>query len=346
MLDDGDPKRGPRFHVMRHQPRCRGRTRARGEMGRRDRFGPKEQVPGDSLGSTIAHMTNLRLALFCGIVSLAACSREPGPQPIVTPERKKDAGVDAKRDTRPPTSTETPAVDMAPAPIADAGATSGDASANDAASDGGQDGAGSSPDAGQIDGGSGGSSDSKVSTSDAGEAVWMHQGCNPATLMFPMIDKNNGKFPPGSCPPPASLKRDCGNNSAIKVMAATSSPFETGYVHPPGYAIDEHLMSRWSSNSGPSAWLALDLGAEKTFQRIYLAWELAHATDYDVVTSNDGTTWTMLKQVRGGDGFQDIIDVEGKARHVRINGVTRGPTGTNMLYGYSLFDVTICAERP
>jgi hypothetical protein len=164
-------------------------------------------------------------------------------------------------------------------------------------------------------------------------------------LMYPMIDKNNGRFPPGSCPPPETLARPCGGNSQIKVMTATASAYETGYVHPPAYAVDQYVMTRWSSPSGATAWLAMDLGSEQSFKRIYLAWELAHATDYDIVVSNDGTTWQPLKQVRGGDGFQDIVDVEGKARHIRINGVTRGKTGT-MLYGYSLFDVVICGERP
>jgi hypothetical protein len=42
-----------------------------------------------------------------------------------------------------------------------------------------------------------------------------------------------------------------------------------------------------------------------------------------------------------GHGFQDIVDVEGRSRYVRIKGVTRGSQ-----YGYSLFDVTICGERP
>jgi hypothetical protein len=177
------------------------------------------------------------------------------------------------------------------------------------------------------------------------EATWAYQGCNQGALMYPPIDKNNGKFPPGSCPPPETLKRDCGGDTKIAVKTATSSAHETGYVHPPSYAVDQYLMTRWSSPGGATAWLAMDLGSEQTFKRIYLAWELAHATDYDIVVSNDGMTWTPLKQVRGGDGFQDIVDVEGKARHVRINGITRGKTG-GQLYGYSLFDVVICGERP
>jgi hypothetical protein len=53
----------------------------------------------------------------------------------------------------------------------------------------------------------------------------------------------------------------------------------------------------------------------------------------------------MLKQVRGGDGFQDILDVDGKARYVRLTGIKRGEIGEGP-YGYSLFDFTLCGERP
>jgi hypothetical protein len=180
------------------------------------------------------------------------------------------------------------------------------------------------------------------------EAKWSHTGCQQSTLKYPNIDKNMGKFPPGSCPPPDDLPRPCGGDSKIAVMTATSSGHETGFVHPPEYSTDQYMMTRWSSPaSGPTAWLSLDLGVEKTFRRIYLAWELSHAADYDVVVSNDGTTWMPLKQVRAGNGYQDILDVEGTARHVRINGLQKGLTDTGgKTYGYSLFDVTICGERP
>ncbi len=183
-------------------------------------------------------------------------------------------------------------------------------------------------------------------TPPSAEAKWSHTACNKAMLMFPNIDKNMGKFPIGSCPPPADLPRPCGNNSKVNVMKSTSSPWETGYWHPPEYAHDEHMMTRWSSNSGTTAWLQMDLGTEQAFKRVYLAWELAHGTDYDIVSSNDGMTWTMVKQVRGGDGYQDIVDVDGKGRYLRINGVNRGRMGNEPVYGYSLFDVVICGERP
>ncbi len=279
---------------------------------------------------------------------LAACSRGDAPSPIVTPERPKDAGV--KKDTRPPGpsgsggSTGTPTTPGTGAAEPDASAIDATA-ASDASSEvsSGQGGSEVGSEVATRD--DGGAGDVGPITAPNGEAMWSHTMCNKATLMFPKIDKNNGVFPIGSCPPPETLNRACGGNSKIKVMKATAQTWETGYVHPPEYAIDEYLMTRWSSNTMPTSWIQLDFGSEQTFSRIYLAWELAHGSDYDLVTSNDGTTWTMLKQVRGGNGYQDIVDVEGKARYLRLNGVKRGVIGEGP-YGYSLFDFTICGQRP
>ena len=284
-----------------------------------------------------------RLVLVVFVIPLLACgsqgTRRTTPPTEPDPEMetgKKDAApagkMDAKADPKPvvPKDAEPAATpDTAPAPGEDAWAPEPDTAAP-------------GPDA-AIATDTGGSSGPPPT-----EAKWSHTGCNQSTLMFPNIDKNMGKFPPGSCPPPEDLPRPCGGNSKLTVMTATTSGYETGYYHPPMYAVDQYLMTRWSSpGSMAMAWLSLDLGSEQTFKRIYLAWELSHASDYDVVVSNDGTTWTPLKQVRGGNGYQDILDVDGKARHIRINGLVKGKTDTGgATYGYSLFDVTVCGERP
>ncbi|HEY0707366.1 MAG TPA: discoidin domain-containing protein [Polyangia bacterium] len=184
-------------------------------------------------------------------------------------------------------------------------------------------------------------------------ANWPYTGCNQAQIMYPRIDSNNGRFPPGSCPPPETLKPVCPGGSKIPVMMATASSFETAFPHPPAYAIDDHLTTRWSTNPGATGWIVLDLGSEKTFQRLYLLWELAHGSGYNIEVSNDSRAWTPITMVRDGNGFQDILDVDGKGRYIRMNGVTRGSTGNvpqccaapGTLHGYSLFDFTVCAER-
>jgi hypothetical protein len=293
--------------------------------------------------------TSLRPALLLALVF--ACSAKE-PTDIISPDV-----IPPKKDAKP-----APAKDAAATPpsdpnkgngsTADAGGTA-DSAASDAS-------ANADSENGPVIGGDGGIASDGGSASDAGpvagsdggpvtaptmEATWSHTMCNKKALMFPKIDKNNGVFPIGSCPPPDDLNRACGGNSKIKVAMAEAQSWETGYVHPPGYAIDEYIMTRWSSNTMATSYIIFDLGSEQSFKRLYLAWELSHAADYDIVTSNDKTTWTMLKQVRGGNGFQDILDVEGKARYIRMNGLKRGEIGEGP-YGYSLFDFTVCAERP
>jgi hypothetical protein len=257
-------------------------------------------------------------------VSALACGQEPEGAP--------------PPDAAAPPDTRAPAPDTAAAPSPAPGPTTSPDAAPPVAS---PDAASPAPDAAPTSPDGAPSGDAAPSA-PATEAMWALTGCNQAMLMYPMIDRNMGRFPPGSCPPPETLRRDCGAGSKIAVMTATASSFETGFVHPPNYAVDEHLMTRWSSPATPAtAWLALDLGVEKTFKRIYLAWEAAFATGYDVQTSPDGQAWTTIREVRGSNGYQDILDVEANSRHLRINGIMKGSQ-----YGYSLFDVTICGERP
>ena len=46
----------------------------------------------------------------------------------------------------------------------------------------------------------------------------------------------------------------------------------------------------------------------------------------------------------GGDGFVDVVDAEGKGRYLKIQGLKRAKVGKEPLYGYSLFDVTVCGQ--
>jgi hypothetical protein len=284
-------------------------------------------------------MTRFRNALVFAPLLFAGCGAK-SPDTVITPpiNTTRDAGQKADTKTPPKADPKPSTPDAEPAkPEMDGGPADADPIE-----------VGEVAEVGEVGGGevaTDSGADSGPVVPPAAEAKWSYTMCDKKALMFPNIDKNKGVFPIGSCPPPADLNRACGNNSKLKVAMATAQTYETGYWHPPEYAIDEHLMTRWSSNTMPTSWLQLDLGSETTFRRIYLAWELAHGSDYDIATSNDGTTWTTLKEVRGGDGFQDIVDVEGKARYVRINGVKRGVVGEGP-YGYSLFDVTICGERP
>jgi hypothetical protein len=63
------------------------------------------------------------------------------------------------------------------------------------------------------------------------------------------------------------------------------------------------------------------------------------------LTSADGKRWTTVHTERDSDGFVDVLDVKGRGRYLKIQGLKRAKVGGDPLYGYSLFDVTICGRR-
>jgi hypothetical protein len=116
---------------------------------------------------------------------------------------------------------------------------------------------------------------------------------------------------------------------------ATSSSDENGGT-PAAYAVDGDTATRWSSGATDTQWLQVDLGATATITKVVLNWEAAYGSDYRVQTSPDGSTWTDIKTVTGGDGGTDTLDVSGQGRYVRMYGVHRATP-----YGYSLWEFQV-----
>jgi hypothetical protein len=181
-------------------------------------------------------------------------------------------------------------------------------------------------------------------TAEGPAQIWGYQDCDKKAIAYPYPDDPGDGFPPGSCPPPESLRIECPGKSKLAVVAAEASTWEKGFMHKPEYAFDQHLASRWSSHYTDDQWLILDLGRVRRWKRMTLVWELAHGTDYAILASSDKTTWTPVHTEIGGDGFVDVIDAEGRGRYVKIQGLKRAKVGNDPLYGYSLFDVTLCGE--
>ncbi|WP_433250177.1 discoidin domain-containing protein [Streptosporangium sp. CA-135522] len=115
----------------------------------------------------------------------------------------------------------------------------------------------------------------------------------------------------------------------------TASSTENGGTGP-ALAVDGDTGTRWSSASTDSQWLQVDLGASASISKVVLNWEAAYGSGYRIQSSENGTTWTDLKTVTGGDGGIDAWDVTGSGRYVRMLGVTRA-TG----YGYSLWELAV-----
>ncbi|WP_307561897.1 discoidin domain-containing protein [Streptosporangium lutulentum] len=116
---------------------------------------------------------------------------------------------------------------------------------------------------------------------------------------------------------------------------ATASSTENAGT-PAGSAVDGNTGTRWSSANTNDQWLQVDLGASAAISQVTLNWEAAYGSAYKIQASSNGTTWTDLKSVTGGDGGIDTWAVTGTGRYVRMLGVTRA-TG----YGYSLWEFQV-----
>ncbi len=108
-------------------------------------------------------------------------------------------------------------------------------------------------------------------------------------------------------------------------------------------AVDGDTRSRWASVSGSGTqWLRIDLGSVQKVTRVRILWEKAYASAYRIETSADGASWTDLRSVRAADGgVDDLTDLRGAGRYLRILGVQRGTA-----FGYSLWEVQVFGPGP
>ncbi|MEU6194731.1 discoidin domain-containing protein [Streptomyces sp. NPDC047061] len=103
-----------------------------------------------------------------------------------------------------------------------------------------------------------------------------------------------------------------------------------------GNAVDGNTGTRWSSAFTDDQWLQVDLGATAQVNQVVLNWETAYGKDYKVQISADGSNWTDLQSVTGGDGGTDTLTVSGQGRYVRMLGVHRATQ-----WGYSLWEFQV-----
>jgi F5/8 type C domain/Ricin-type beta-trefoil lectin domain len=119
---------------------------------------------------------------------------------------------------------------------------------------------------------------------------------------------------------------------------ATASSLESS-SYPAGAAFDGNLTgTRWASKEGADPqWLRVDLGTAAQISEVKLTWEAAYGKAYTIQTSTDGTTWTTIySTTTGNGGTDDLTDLRGTGRYVRMNGTARGTS-----YGYSLYEMQV-----
>ncbi|WP_460848355.1 ThuA domain-containing protein [Phytohabitans suffuscus] len=129
----------------------------------------------------------------------------------------------------------------------------------------------------------------------------------------------------GGSPPPTPT------NVALNKPATASSVEAAAY--PASAAVDASATTRWASAFSDPQWIQVDLGATYSIDRVRLVWEAAYGSAYQIQTSANGSTWTTVRSITGGNGGEDDnTGLGASGRYVRIYGTARGTA-----WGYSLF---------
>ncbi|HET8600584.1 MAG TPA: beta-N-acetylglucosaminidase domain-containing protein, partial [Segeticoccus sp.] len=100
----------------------------------------------------------------------------------------------------------------------------------------------------------------------------------------------------------------------------------------PDHAIDGDTSTRWSSGYADDAWLQVTFATPQDVGKLVLVWETAHATDYRIDVTTDGSTWQPAATVHDSAGGTETVWVDAQnVRAVRMQGVKRATS-----YGYSI----------
>ncbi len=104
--------------------------------------------------------------------------------------------------------------------------------------------------------------------------------------------------------------------------AAASSTENGG--SPASNAFDGNGGTRWSSAFSNPQWIRVDLGATAQVNRVFLDWEGAYATAFQIQISGgaDGP-WTTLYSTTTGPGGDQNLTVNGSGRYLRLYATAR-----------------------
>jgi CxxC motif-containing protein (DUF1111 family) len=129
--------------------------------------------------------------------------------------------------------------------------------------------------------------------------------------------------------------------TALTPAGASASSFERGDLSAAA-AIDRNDATRWGSGFTDDQYLTLDFGKSDAINRVKIAWENAHATEYLLQVSDDNATWTTIKSVLGSQGgTEDWPGLAGQGRYLRMKGIKRSTQ-----YGYSILEIQAFSGAP
>ncbi|GGR22412.1 discoidin domain-containing protein [Deinococcus ruber] len=128
----------------------------------------------------------------------------------------------------------------------------------------------------------------------------------------------------------------CATTNLAQGKPATASSTENAASLGAGAAVDNNTATRWSSAFSDAQWLQVDLGSSQPLCGVTIQWEAAYAKTFQMLVSNDGTTWTAASPVTTGTGGTQNLSISGTGRYLRMNGIQRVTQ-----YGYSIFELQV-----
>ena len=132
-----------------------------------------------------------------------------------------------------------------------------------------------------------------------------------------------------SAPPPPSS--DLALNKPATSLSVEAPGLEANKAN------DGNSTTRWSSAFANNQWWQVDLGTAKQVDTVKLNWESAYATHYQILTSTDGTNFTLAADVTNTQsGLKTSTFTARSARYVRVLGITRATP-----YGFSFWDASV-----
>jgi hypothetical protein len=124
-------------------------------------------------------------------------------------------------------------------------------------------------------------------------------------------------------------------DKALSRVASASSVDEVG--HEAAKANDGSSTTRWSSGYVNNQWWQVDLGSVRSVDTVRLNWEVAYASQYQVLTSTDGVSFSVAATDGAtAPGWRSTSFAVRQARYVRVLGVTRATQ-----WGISFWDAQV-----
>lgn len=126
------------------------------------------------------------------------------------------------------------------------------------------------------------------------------------------------------------------NTSVVlsKNKDATASSFDKG-ENAPSRAVDGRPDTRWAASGTGNEWLQIDLGSEKSIDRVEIDWENAYAKAFSVQISLDGVNFTTVDSVSNSFGGTSIHNFKAaQARYIKILCTSAGT-----MWAYSIYEV-------